>query len=176
MTIICAGHNGKRMWIGSDTLVDSAGTKLYKAFKWVVWGGWAVGVAGESRAQDVLEHHAKKLFDDLSGAFEFAERVRSIFKDHDFDLKPARDNQAPPNSGQWMILAKAPDRLWAIGPDFSILDMGDFAADGSGQAYALGAASVLSGISKGTIERCLEAAVKHVQRMHCDQRPSCAHP
>lgn len=137
MTIICAVHRGDRTWIGSDTLVRRSNIKINNGPKWVRWGKWAVGTAGDLRAVNIFEQKTKRLFDDLQDPFDFSERVRSMLPEYGFDLKPG-DMEATPNSAQDMILASS-EAIWNVCCDFSIVNVGEYWADGSGMAFALGA-------------------------------------
>ena len=144
MTIICAVHRGDRTWIGSDTLCRMGNIKINNGPKWVCWGKWAVGTAGDLRSINVFEQNAKQLFDDLSGPFDFSERVRDMLPRYGFDLKPPGNDEQVPLCGQDMILA-CPEGIWAVPRDLCIVNVGDYWADGSGLAFALGAMHALQG-------------------------------
>lgn len=136
MTTIVAVRDGARTWIGSDTLAVRDGIGVDCGPKWVRFGSWAVGVSGDLRAISICAKHAKRLMDDLAGAFNFTERLEALLREYSFDLSPVPD-EATPNVAQDMILA-CPSTAWIIGPCLSIIECPDYWAEGSGGRFALG--------------------------------------
>lgn len=163
MTTIVAIRDGKRTWIGSDMQATRGGTARISGSKWVPFGSWAVGIAGDLRAQSICAKHAKRLLDDLAGAFEFTERLEALLREYSFDLSPAPDD-ATPNTAQDMILA-CPNTIWSICADMSIVEIPDYWAEGSGYRFALGAMSAADRFktikSEDLARIALETAMKY---------------
>ena len=161
MTTIAAVRDGKRTWIGSDTQAQSDGRLLSVERKWFRFDSWAAGVAGDGRAGCICEAHAKRLFDDLAGAFDFTERFYKLLKEYDFDLSAKRDYTTP-NTGQDLVLA-SPSGLWLIPQCLSIVPVERW-AEGSGSGFGLGAMHAMREIDDA--ERVLHAAPEAA--MACD--------
>ena len=145
-----AARDGDRTWIGSDTMASADGLKLDCGPKWVRFGAYAIGISGDLRTVSNCAKHAKRLMDDLAGAFDFTERLASVLQEYNFDLAPA-PQAAPPNTAQDMILAHI-STVWSLGPDLSIVECPEFWATGSGGKLALGAMSAMARIKQTTPE------------------------
>lgn len=159
---LCSSRTGTT-WIGSDTMVCSGSIRRIIGPKWVVHWPWAVGIAGHLRTINVVRDNAGELLDDLSDAYEFAERVREFLRKDGYH--DAKDNEGPVQFGQMLMLAR-PDRAWAVGTDFSVMELpfDTLWAEGSGRELALGAAYGLqrAGSSlpeKDILEHALGAAI-----------------
>ena len=155
MTTIAAVRDGARTWIGSDTMAKSCGTRLDSGPKWIRFGSWAVGIAGDMRTITLCREHSERLLRDLGGAFEFTNRFRGLLKEFDYDISPAAE-QAVPNTMQDMLLA-SPDNLWSILCDLSIFPVERW-TDGGGRAYGLGAMYAMRAVDDG--ERVLRTALE----------------
>ncbi len=147
-------RDGKRTWIGSDTQAEAGGTRLSVEQKWVRFGTWALGIAGDRRVQCICEAHAKRLFDDLPGAFDFTERFYDLLKEYDFDLSPSPGDSCPV-TGQNLILAN-PSELWTVLGCLAPIPV-ELWADGSGRNFGLGAMHAMRGIDDA--ERVLKAGL-----------------
>ena len=154
MTTICAVRDGKRTWIGSDTMGQTGGTRIDVGPKWVKSGGWAVGIAGNHRVQTLCESQSAVLFKNLESPFEFTGRFHTLLKEDGFDLSPTKD-RANPNTGQDLLLATA-SGLWLIVADLSVTSVERW-CEGSGHGYGLGAMFAMREIHEP--ERVLRAAL-----------------
>lgn len=166
MTIICAMREpGRGVWIGGDTLAINCDTKQYGVKKWIVSEPWAVGVAGQLHAINLLEAHKDALLNDLAGAWDLAGRIRHLMGEEGYS--PGQDQEGrggSPSFGSCFIFAH-PGGVWAIGPDFSIIEVqdGELWADGSGRAYALGAGYALNSDAnpEERVRAALDAAMRY---------------
>ncbi len=159
MTIIAAIHDSKTKttWVGSDTDASYSGCRVHFGPKWHINGKWAVGLAGDGAAHNLLEQHSDRLFYNLSSAHEFTIRLRDIFKEADFDLKPA-DGQAPPNSAQDILLANH-DEVWIVPATFASFKAPWFWAQGAGLSIALGAAYAAENLGETCPQTILALAI-----------------
>jgi ATP-dependent protease HslVU (ClpYQ) peptidase subunit len=155
VTTICAVRDGKRTWIGSDTLGSREGLRAVCGHKWVRFGAWAIGHSGDLRALNIMRHHAKRLLDDLDEPFEFTARLMDVLRDCDYDLS-AHKGQHTPCTGQSLILAN-PGNVWRLCDTLSFSPNEHYWADGSGQEYALGAMFAMREIKDA--ERVLRAGL-----------------
>lgn len=160
MTVVAAIHDSKTRttWVGSDTISHYLGCRVPCVQKWHINGEWAVGLAGDHRAHSLLEHHSDRLFRDLSGPQEFTARVYAVFKEADFDLKPAA-GCVPPNCGQEMLLANH-NGVWIVAGDFSFLKAPGFWAQGAGCDIALGAATAARKLGETNPQTILTLAIE----------------
>jgi len=141
MTTIVAVRDGARTWIGSDTQITHGRMRQSCGPKWIRFGSWAVGISGDLRTINLCREYAERMLRDLSGPFEFTQRLHDLAKEFDYDLKPATDS-VPPNTAQDVILAN-PEAAWSVNGDLSIIEIDRWWADGSGRAFALGALTAL---------------------------------
>lgn len=161
---LCSSRTGTT-WIGSDTMVCSGNIRRIIGPKWVVRWPWAVGIAGHLRTINVVRQCTGELLENLSDAYEFAERAREFLRKDGYH--DAKDNEGPLNFGQMLMLAR-PDKAWAVGTDFSVLELpvDTLWAEGSGRELALGAAYGLQCAGstlpeRNILEHALEAAILH---------------
>ena len=155
MTTIVAVRDGARTLIGSDTLGSREGLRAVCGHKWARFGSWAVGSVGDLRTVNIMQHHAKRLLDDLGDPFEFTTRLTDVLKECDYVLSP-HDNDHAPCTGQNLILAN-PTNIWRLCDSLSFAPNEHYWADGSGQEYALGAMYAMREIDDA--ERVLKAGL-----------------
>lgn len=164
MTTICAVRvPGAGVFIGADSLAVNCGTKMTGVRKWIVREPWAVGIAGDMRAINVVARDADAIFDPVGaggppGAMTVADRIRHALREDGFVPEGGSDGGAQ-NLVQQMIIAH-PGGLWSIGAGFDLVDIPDrmLWADGSGRAFAIGAGRVLMPAS--TTEQEVEETVR----------------
>lgn len=166
MTIIAAIHDPKEKvtYIGSDTLITSGSHRLGSAgFKFVVHDGWAIGISGRLRTQNLVEVSAARILGDISGPMDFCNRIRSLLDEDGYGK--ADDDGGSRGYSQFCILASA-SGVWYVGPDFSYISIpgGVLCANGSGEDYALGAAHLGCAIGlapREVLRRAIEAAISY---------------
>lgn len=162
MTTICAVQSpGHGVWIGSDTAAVNCYTSLYGIEKWIVREPWGVGVAGNMRTINIIQAHADGILHAPHGAWTVANRIRDLLHDDSWRLES--DNEGgPAEFGQQMIIAH-PGGVWSIDPGFGVVEIpdGEFWADGSGRAYALGAAHACDGQPADKVHAALAAALRY---------------
>lgn len=164
MTVTCALASPARhaIWIGADTLVTNCGTRMTGAVKWALAGGWAVGLAGDRRAYDAVARNAAAIFAGDGSVFDVAYALREVLRADGFSRC---DDECAENLGQQMILA-GPLGVFALDGAFSAVAVtpGELWADGSGRAYALGAAHALGDCRaepEAVVRAAIEAAVRY---------------
>ncbi len=142
MTICTAIYDPERgeTWLGSDSQTSVNHLPYFNSRKWMIRNGWAVGRAGLHRVQNLMDHHAPKLFDDLDGHYDLAQRIRKLLSDDGFAPGDDHAGCAPGYEAEFLIVR--PGQVWLVCGDFSILALppGTMGAIGSGTAFALGAA------------------------------------
>lgn len=164
MTIIVALHDPKAKctWIGADRLISAGGPlmSLYHSEKWSRYGDWAAGMAGNFRTNVLVQNNAEGLFSDLSGEFEFTNRLKALFIEDGYSTDT---DEGPKSYGGSAILVNA-SGVWSIGPCFEVqaITPSELYAEGSGRKYAFGAATALQGGDAETIVRkAVEAAIRY---------------
>jgi len=164
MSVIVAISSSKSgsTWIGSDTMICSGSLKLNIGSKWIVREPWATGIAGHLRTINVFHDQAGTLLDDLPDAYEFARRARTLLKSDGFS--ESKDNDGPLLLGQMLMLARH-DAVWAVGADFSVMQLPPdrLWAEGSGRELAIGAAHALLSVhaelsAKEVVRHAVETA------------------
>lgn len=158
MTVIAAIHDPGAgvTHIGSDTISVTHGTILKNGPKWVRWGNWAAGMAGDKVAFNIVQAHADSIFKDPPGAWTIAMRIRDLFSEYGFN----GDGEAGPQGYEQNIIIACPQGVWHVGSNFGLVDIqaGELWGDGAGRQYALGAAHATAADGKGSREQ-LEAAI-----------------
>lgn len=161
MTVIAAVQDPESncTWIGADSMTNYAGTCLYTTQKWVTWNGWGIASAGDHRTNSLLLEHVDRILGEASTHFEVAENVRSMLQEDGYN----QDHEEGAQSfGQQMIIANH-DGVWAVSPSFALIDIkpGELWADGSGRAFALGAAYSVKAGPREKIEAAIDAAIRY---------------
>lgn len=163
MTIITAIHDGTMTWLGyndgwcvGDTPINT-GSK-----KWMVFGNWALGIAGNTSQKNYLEYHVDKLKDITDNPFELVEQIRGIFSEGDRYVEDHKSTT--PNYKISAILAHKNGGIWDLDRGLSIdkLPTNKLWARGSGVDYALGASDALEHLSLPTeslITKATQAAI-----------------
>lgn len=166
MSIVCAIREpGKGVWMGADS--QTTANHMYDVApldKWVVNGKWALGVAGDVRALNILHAHKKHVLKATQTPFKIANSIKSSMESLDVPGKQSGDgggNLFPLG----MILTNG-KKIWSVGGDLSMIELPTFCADGSGEALARGAFYALQNKpTKKTMETCLMAACAN--EIHC---------
>jgi ATP-dependent protease HslVU (ClpYQ) peptidase subunit len=165
MTIICAMHEpGVGTWIGSDRLRGGSRKVIMAKPKFILVGGWAIGVAGYARAADAVEMACERIAA-CKSVQDVAVALRQVLKADGFER--ATDSQVE-NYGSDFIVA-AVDGVWDIDAGFAISPIPNrtLHANGSGQDEARGAAyaaRALDVTDAGLIVRvAVEAAISNCQ-------------
>lgn len=165
MTTICAMYDPEGgVWIGSDSMASNCGTVMRGVEKWIVRAPWAVGIAGDMRAINLVNREAEKIFADDPAVMTLVDRIRDVLRYDEFGSIDDNDGGAK-NFGQQMILAR-PGGIWSVGAGFDVvpIPVGELWADGSGRGFALGAGEALRGrgLPRGSVmRRALEAALRY---------------
>lgn len=148
---ICSSKTGST-WIASDTMVCSGNLQQDIGPKWIVREPWAVGVAGHLRTINVFHRRADDLLCDLPDAYEFATRARELLRADGFE--DGKESDGPSRYGQMLILAR-PDAIWAVGADFSVMQLPTdrLWAEGNARDLAIGAAHALVSVHGGLAEK-----------------------
>lgn len=165
MTTICAVRvPGAGVFIGADSQAVNCGTKMPGVRKWIVREPWAVAVAGDMRAINVVARDADTILENPAGAMTVADRVRQALRDDGFVPEGCNDGGAQ-NLAQQMIIAH-PGGVWSLGAGFDVVEVPDrmLWADGSGRGFAIGAGyALMPGADtvddvEQVVRRALEAA------------------
>jgi ATP-dependent protease HslVU (ClpYQ) peptidase subunit len=143
MTICCAIHDpiSRETWIGSDSRATS-NTFIWpeKVKKWIAAGKWRVANCGSGRALHLMEKRAKCLAacPDVSAV---CGSLRDILQE---DGWRADDEKGAISYGPLMFLLASHEGVWIIPSNFAPVYVGGrFAAIGSGDDFAYGAAHAL---------------------------------
>lgn len=141
MTTLCAIHHDGETWIGCDTLICNGDVAVARAPKWIVKGGWAIGISGNVRTQNLLMNMEID-FTGHDNPFSLCETLKAILLNDGYESRG--DPSGPRTYGQWFILVRE-DRIWSVAQDFSFIETPKFDlwAEGNGEAYALGAGYAL---------------------------------
>lgn len=161
MTILCALRLDGRVLIGSDRQSGGGMTFLSEP-KWVVHGAWALGIAGQHRAQELVEQNP----DVLAGTpYEIGIAIRRLFLAD--GAEPLRDDNGCgwQHFGQHMLVVSAAG-IWSMDTVFcSARVMEEFFAEGSGREFAWGAfyAARKAGERDPAklMRTCLDAAIEY---------------
>lgn len=172
MTIICAITDGKKCFIGSDTQSVGGGVLMDCGPKWIVQGGWAVGVAGDQRLADIIR--ADDILRDLETPWQFTERLRASYKEYDVAPAERRDGGAP--SYNSLYLLATPHRVWEVYECLAVTPVrdGKLWALGSGAQCALGAGYAMKRRQpKQIVTMAVEAAIEICSRCGGDVWVEC---
>lgn len=167
MTTIVALKDKDGVYIGSD-LQATAGGFIMKiksdTGKWIISddGRWAVGHCGRFRTQNIISEEREALFHKISGPGDFVNRLQGILRRYEFDLKAITkpdedgDHDRHNSMDSWLILCSA-DNIYAIDYDFTVIEIEDYIARGSGFPYAIGALSATEGTKMKPQDRVAKA-------------------
>lgn len=165
MTIVCAYRppGSSSVWMASDSrttggnfIFPERSRKLHRV------GGWLLGASGP----DCIHEIVKKLGDNLDQAAELRDAIMAGLKTGGWETERQDRGGDPPAFGM-AVLAARPGELFGIAPDGCIWepDWG-FAAIGSGQDFAYGAAWSLKGGLVGPASLVTDA-VRAAIAFHC---------
>ena len=82
MTTLCALHHDGETWIGSDTMICNGHRSVGQTPKWVIREGWAIGVAGCVRTQNLLNQESIDF--SMTDPFSLCERLKTMLVDDDY--------------------------------------------------------------------------------------------
>lgn len=138
MTALCAIHWRGETWVGNDLIAVYGNIQIPSERKWTIHKNrWAIGLSGETSANQLLQRNCESLLGGLKGPMDIAPRLLTVFKEAGFELAPEKDCTSP-DCGQHMLMA-SPEGVWIISGDFAVLKVKDFWAQGSGGQLAMGA-------------------------------------
>lgn len=142
MTIVCAYRtpNGET-WLGSDTRVSSEGF-IYpvRQVKWGRYGRWALAMTGSQSVQDLAGRQSGAIAD-CEDASSVSVLLHRAMREDGWD--PVENKGGIPCFSTNGILVSA-DGLWVVsGSGVVDVPMWGFAAAGSGEDFAYGAAHAL---------------------------------
>lgn len=160
MTIICALHDPEHecTWIGSDTSCNLAGNTYPSHPKWTVNGSWGIGVAGDYRAQLLINENIDVLRGESPHGICL--RIRDLFQKDGFEPTRDKSGHGFPSFGQNIILA-SPDSIWSVDGALTPALMNvPFFADGSGWELAEGAVFAMRAHAKLKPRAIIETAIK----------------
>ena len=163
MTIITALSDGETLWLGENTAVTVGDAILIDGTsKWISFGDWLLGAAGDSVQIDILRLNSDDLSKPDMDALIIAQAIRDIFKDHDIAAKD--EEEATSRYGISCILAHQDGCIYDLDPSLAIspIPAGKLWASGSGRDYALGADAALQGLNlslKDRMDRATNAAI-----------------
>lgn len=163
MTTIVALKDKDGVYIGSDRQATAGFFAMQikgETGKWVISedGRWAVGHCGRFRTQNIISEEREALFHKISDPGDFVNRLQDVLKRYEFDLRPSKgkdddgDSDRHNNMDSWLILCSS-DSIYAIDHDFTVLEIEDFIARGSGFSFAMGALSATDGMKIKPEER-----------------------
>lgn len=157
MSIVCGYRDDAgRVWLASDGR-STGGSFIYPEVSRKIWrgGGWLAGASGPDRIFEIMVAAAVG-----SETVEvLRDRLMAALKDGGWEPEAGRAGDPPAYS--FSVLAARAGELWCIAPEGSIWrPTWGFAAIGSGQDFAYGAAHALRGhgISGDTIVRAAVSA------------------
>ena len=142
MTIVCGYRNRDgAVWLGADS--RTTGSRFIfpeMVDKIIRIGRWAIGHSGNETALALLQRKGGAI-SETDDPYEVVDIMQSLYKEADY--KRRTDDDGAPDYSQAAILATRSE-IWAVSPDGSVWRPAwGFAAVGSGQDYAYGAAFVL---------------------------------
>lgn len=141
MTTLVALHHRGETWIGSDTMACAGDLRMEVGRKWVSSHGWHIGCSGTAVICGMIALATEDLLRDCKVPSDFCANLKKLYVAN--DVRP-KDQAGPLSYGEWFILVRH-TQIWSISTDLAHvpIDEGDFWAEGSGQAEALGAGHAL---------------------------------
>lgn len=166
MTVICAlcDQHTKNVWIGCNDGVAVGDVRMHGAIrnKWVIFGQWALGMAGSSIPAEVLIQNREHFPDNENCPLAITQFIKNVFDEFEIGT---RDDDDPATSYPMVaLLAHSDGRIWDL-DCFLATDQilpGKLWASGSGMSFALGADFVLAAqnaTSEERVQKAVEAAI-----------------
>lgn len=144
MSILTAIYDAEKQvtWVGSNgraTIGSFVGPSLDK--KWIVLGGWLVGITGTGPKVEALQARASAFPDDAQHPVEVLKFMRQAYADFDIG---EMDEGLKRYNGSGLIVYKS-GAIWDFDNSFCLTEVasGRFWARGSGMDIAIGAATAL---------------------------------
>lgn len=169
MTIICAYDDGGSIWIGSDRQSTYGESKLDGGPKWRVWPdvgekGIALGWAGPTRVSNLIDRCADDIIS-APGPNDVSDILKQAIINDGWKLQENEGEGPSVALGFILVMAGA---ISLICCDFTMVPVrvGQFVADGSGELYAMGAASAVKQIRgpdpvAGMLRIAIEGAIEN---------------
>lgn len=146
MSIICAmSIEGETAIASNSGYILAQDSKIADgADKWIFFQGWALGVTGTMLGLNVLRSDLLKADSTFDTEKDVVIEIGKILTEYDIGYKPNED--ATWDFGVNCILVSADGRIWDIDCSLCLgpIPAGTLWARGSGEKYALGAASALT--------------------------------
>lgn len=163
MTIICVSQSPTLTVIGSDRQ-SGAGQNIISDPKWVVHNGWALGISGHHRAQELAEVNRERIFIASSSPHGIGLELRNCFLDDGFEPARNKDGSGWQNFDQLMLLVSR-DGIWSMDSCLCSAPVREpFMAEGSGREIANGAvfAAMKTGMEDpaALVRMAVEAAIE----------------
>lgn len=161
MTIICGIATDDGTFIGSDTLL-CAGSRVFEGIpKWYCYRNWAVALAGDWRAANIVNNNKEFLLAKLKNENEFIDRLYELLEEK--DIGKLTEGDFTRNFGQNILLAKKDGPVFDIDIYLSITEMpfNELVARGTGQDFAIGAAYIAKGSPENIMKKAIEAACEY---------------
>lgn len=149
-TIIAMKDEKMGVVIASDRQVSAGLRKNYmvdETAKWLISEDhmWAVASSGRYRTMTILRSCADTVLHKLESPDDFVYRLQQALADNNFAHR-ASDGESEPDRHLTMdcqfILTNG-HQIWSISHDYSVFEINDFIAEGSGAEYAMGALHAL---------------------------------
>jgi ATP-dependent protease HslVU (ClpYQ) peptidase subunit len=159
MTIIAGACRGGRVWLGGDASA-SDGATMIRSTDPKVWrsGGVLLGGSGEFRTIDAARRiDCPALPTEQWVRYGFTSELAKMYR----ELDGCFDSSQRPEEGS--LLLGALGRLWlVVHPRLAVVALGQYAAEGSGSDFALGAMHARPRASPRTqVLAALHAAAEH---------------
>ena len=141
MTIVCGYKDrGGKVWLGADSRTVGGRHIFPESVEKIIrHGRWTVGHSGNETGLALLRRKGQAIAE-TDDPYEVVEIMQGLYKEADYKRRP--DDNGAPDYSQACILATASE-VWGVSPDGSVWKpTWGFAAIGSGQDIAYGAAYV----------------------------------
>lgn len=153
-TLVAVKNSGDTWCLGSDSGTYDSCVVLDYGSKWLQSKAWALGVSGDLATLTILNNDARNNWLSEAGtAFDVRQGIEERLKAANYAT--GKHDEGPPRYGQNFILVGSPG-LFLIGTNLEVLTIKDsymVMAEGSGQAYALGALHAMRGYSMAAPDR-----------------------
>jgi ATP-dependent protease HslVU (ClpYQ) peptidase subunit len=168
MTVIAAMSKDGVTCVGSNTGYTIANSSFIDSgvAPWIFFGDWALGVTGSMFVLNLLRRHFEKDKASLQRVEEVVNKIRTLLFDADIGKKEGDD--ATWSYDIWCILVHKSGKIWDIDEGLceAPIPIGRLWARGSGEQYALGAATALERFSSSiestdTVKICVDSAIEN---------------
>ena len=166
MTIICAlcDENTDDVWIGCNDGVAVGDIRMHGATrnKWLIFGHWALAIAGSSIPVEALKQYQEHFPNDEDSPHAITQFIKNVFDEVEIGT---RDEDDPATCYPMVgLLAHRDGRIWDL-DSYLVTDHilpGKLWARGSGMSFALGADFVSANqnaTSDERVQRAVDAAI-----------------